>query len=137
MLAQWLVFAGAAILFLMGTAHLIFTFRGKLLTPRDPEVTSRLQQSFLVISPDMTVWNAWIGFNASHSFGAMLFGAVYGYLAVAQASVLFGSAYLAAIGALLLAGLLVVARRYWFFKVLRGISIATVCYVAGFVVAWI
>jgi hypothetical protein len=35
------------------------------------------------------MWKAWIGFNASHSFGLILFGTVYAYLALAHGSFLF------------------------------------------------
>ena len=28
------------------------------------------------------MWRAWVGFNATHGFGLILFGALYGYLAI-------------------------------------------------------
>jgi hypothetical protein len=34
--APWLVAAGAAILLLLGLVHLLYTFRGQKLHPRDP-----------------------------------------------------------------------------------------------------
>jgi hypothetical protein len=35
------------------------------------------------------MWKAWVGFNASHSYGAILFGLVYGYLASMSSEVVF------------------------------------------------
>jgi hypothetical protein len=48
-----------------------------------------------VISRETTMWKAWIGFNASHSLGAILFGLVYGYLALAHPAFLFPIPFLA------------------------------------------
>jgi len=39
------------------------------------------------------MWKAWIGFNASHSLGAVLFGQVYGYLVLAHAPMLLSSPF--------------------------------------------
>lgn len=36
----------------------------------------------------------WVGFNASHSYGLILFSAVYGYPALAHGDVLFHSIFL-------------------------------------------
>jgi len=84
-----LVAAGAFVILGLGCAHLLFTFRGNKFHPRDLALMARMQEVSPVISRKMSMWNAWVGFNASHSFGAMLFGLVYGYLALAQAAVLF------------------------------------------------
>lgn len=74
--------------------------------------------------------------NASHSCGAILFGSVYGYLALTSSEVLFESRFLCALGLLFLGGYVVLGKRYWFSVPLGGIVIATVCYIAGLVVAW-
>jgi hypothetical protein len=73
-----LVAAGAAIILLLGLMHLLYTFYGPKLLPRDPELQMRMQEISLVISRQTTMWKAWVGFNTSHShgYGAILFGAV-------------------------------------------------------------
>ena len=135
MLSQWLVLASAALIALLGGAHMLFTFVGNKLHPREAELITRMQEVAPVISRQTTMWRAWVGFNASHSLGAMLFGAVYGYLAMAQPALLFGSWFLGLIGLATLLCFLVLAVRFWFNRPLQGISLALVLYVAGFLVA--
>ena len=93
-----LVATSAFVILGLGCAHLLFTFRGNKFHPRDLALMARMQEVSPVISRKMSMWNAWVGFNASHSFGAMLFGLVYGYLALAQPAVLFSSWFLLAVG---------------------------------------
>ena len=33
---------------------------------------------------ETTMWRCWVGFNASHSMGLILFGLAFGYLALAH-----------------------------------------------------
>jgi hypothetical protein len=84
-----------------------------------------------VITRETTVWKAWIGFNASHSLGAMLFGAVYADLALAHPAVLWSSPVLLASGGALLAAFAWLARRYWFSVPFRGVVLALLLYLAG------
>jgi hypothetical protein len=91
-----LVAAGSLGIFGLGCAHLLFTFRGNKLHPRDPTLMDQMREVSPVISREMSMWNAWVGFNASHSFGAMLFGLVYSHLALVQPAVLFSSWFLRA-----------------------------------------
>jgi hypothetical protein len=133
-LSQKLMAGSALIIFLLGALHLLYTFRGKKLYPRDTHLERQMDLVSPVISSQTTMWRAWIGFNASHSFGAILFGLVYGYLALAQPDVLFQSLYLILVGLSLLLGYIFLAKAYWFSIPLVGISLATGLYVAAFVV---
>src|SRR6267154_4707691 len=89
-----------------------------------------------VLTRQTTMWKAWVGFNASHSYGAILFGLVYGYLAVAHGSFLFQSPFLLLIGLCLLAGYVFLGKVYWFSVPFRGIVLSTVLYVASLVIGW-
>lgn len=133
--APLLVAASAAIVLVLGLLHLTFTFRGTRLHPRDAGAMHAMQQSALRITRETTVWRAWIGFNASHSFGLMLFGAIYGCLALLEPAVLFGSIFLRPIGLALLLGYVVLARLYFFSVPFRGVVLATMLYIAGLVLA--
>lgn len=84
-----------------------------------------------VISRQTTMWRAWTGFNASHSYGVILFGLVYGYLALIHSAFLFESWFLTGLGLLTLVGYTVLAKRYWFSIPLRGVSLATALYALG------
>ena len=89
-----LVAAGAFVILGLGCAHLLFTFRGNKFHPRDLALMAFIQEVSTVISRKNSMLNAWVGFNSSHSLGAMLFGLVYGYLALAQQGVLYSSSFL-------------------------------------------
>lgn len=132
--ASALIAVSAAIILLLGSAHLLFTFRGPKLHPRDAALAARMREVSPVLTRQTTMWKAWVGFNASHSYGAIFFGLVYGDLALAHASVLFQSPFLLGVGLALLVGYVVLARTYWFSIPLRGISLATALYLAALVV---
>ncbi len=135
MLSSVLMGLSAAVILLLGTVHLLYTFRGPKLLPRDAQLQSKMEAVSPVISDETTMWRAWVGFNASHSLGAMLFGLVYGYLAWAHPSFLIDSLFLSSIGFAMLAALLFLGRRYWFSIPFTGIGISLLCYVAGQVLA--
>ena len=134
-LPSLLLAASAAIILCLGTAHLWLTFRGTALHPRDESLTARMREVTPRLTRQTTMWRAWIGFNASHSFGAMLFGLTWGYLALAQPGVLFASVFLRGLGLVLLAGYAVLGWRYWFSIPFRGIALAAALYVAALIAA--
>ena len=134
--ASSLITASAAIILLLGLIHLLYTFRGTKLHPRDAALQARLKEVSPVITRETTMWKAWVGFNASHSFGAILFGLVYGYLALAHSAFLFQSTFLLLLGLLLLAGYVLLGKIYWFSVPFRGIVLSTALYVAALVVGW-
>lgn len=135
-LPQLLMTASALVIALLGAIHLLYTFRGNRLYPRDTHLERQMQVVSPVLTNQTTMWNAWIGFNASHSFGAIFFGLVYAYLALAHAELLFHSQYLALVGIALLAGYLALAKKFWFTIPLVGIGLSTALYVAAFVANW-
>lgn len=127
-IAPWLVAASAAIILMLGLIHLLYTFRGPKLQPRDSALQVRMMEVSPVLTRETTMWKAWIGFNASHSCGAILFGLVYGYLALAHGALLFQSPFLLLIGLALLAGYIFLGKRYWFSIPYRCILLATALY---------
>jgi hypothetical protein len=135
MIATLLVAASAGIILLLGLIHLTITFSGSKLDPRSATLKTSMQEISPAISKETTMWKAWIGFNASHSMGAILFGLVYGYLALAQGALLFHSPYLLVVGLAMLLGLVALGKAYWFSIPFIGIGIALACYLAGVVVS--
>ncbi len=135
MLARVLISLSAAIVLALGTIHLVYTFCGSKLLPRDPAVQAAMSATHLVLTRETTMWQVWIGFNASHSLGTILFGLVYGYLALAHPGLLFQSWYLLAVGLCVLGTYLLLAKLYWFSIPFAGILLAFACYLAGVVVA--
>jgi hypothetical protein len=136
-LAPWFLSGSAAIVMLLGLIHLLYTFHGPKLLPRDRDLLARMQEVSPVITRETTMWKAWIGFNASHSYGAILFGAVYGYLCLEHRVFLFQSTFLLSLGLLLLGGYAFLGKRYWFHVPFRGILLATALYVIALILSWI
>lgn len=135
-LPQLLMGASALVVGLLGSIHLLYTFRGNKLFPRDTHLERQMALVSPVLTRQTTMWKAWVGFNASHGFGAIFFALCYGYLAWRHAELLFGSAYLLALGFALLSGYLYLAWTYWFSIPLVGILMATLFYASAVVVNW-
>lgn len=124
-----------AILFVLGAFHFVYTFRGPKLTPRDPALRSRMNEISPVITKETTMWRCWIGFNASHGMGLMLFGLVYGFLTVAHGQLLFHSPFLLLVGFAMVTGVSVLSKRYFFSVPFLGTSVSLACYVGSIVMS--
>ena len=130
-----LIALSATVIALLGAVHLYYTLASDKFFPRDPDLKSRLETVSPILTRQTTMWKAWVGFNISHSLGALLFGAVYGYLSIFRWPVLVASPFLLVTGATLLAAFLVLGKVYWFRVPFRGIALALVLYLAGIVAA--
>lgn len=77
-LSRCLMLASSAVMLLLGSAHLLMTFFSHEFSPRDtaPRLSSQI-----------SMWNAWVGFNASHSSPL---------LGITLASLLYAGAFFAA-----------------------------------------
>ncbi len=127
--------ASALIILGLGLIHLFYTFSGTRLTPRSAALLTSMMEISPVLTKETTMWKAWVGFNASHSAGAILFGLIYLYFAVSESALLFRSPYLLLVGLAMLAGLVVLGKLYWFSVPFIGICIATACYVASVIMS--
>src|SRR5216683_988301 len=103
--AKILMVLSASIIFTLGVVHLVYTFWGPNLTPRDPALQI--------------------------SMGLILFGLVFGFLALAHGQLLFQSPFLLVVGLAMLGGFVVLCKVYFFSVPLIGISISLACYVAS------
>ena len=135
MTAMVLMVASAAIVLALGVIDLAYTFYGRQLTPRDSAVQNAMEQVSPVLTRQTTMWKAWVGFNASHSMGAILFGLLYGYLALLYDEMLFNSWFLRIVGLAMLIGLLILAKRYWFNAPFRIVCVSIACYVGALATA--
>lgn len=119
----------------LGTLHLVFTLlderNPRRLAPDDPTVVTAMQASKLRLSRGaVTMWEAWISFNLTHSLAALMLGAacfivaacfrVFAFPPVALFALAGTSALVAAIG-----------LRYWFGVPRAGSVVATLCLLAA------
>ena len=116
---------------------MLFTFHGNKLHPRDAATMHAMQQSHPVLTRETTVWRATLGFNASHSLGALLFSLVYGYLAGWQWPLLLASWYLQGLGMSTLLVYVALSRRYWFSIPRRGIALSALLFASALFVVMI
>ena len=119
-----LVATAAGILGALGTLHLLYTFLTPKFDPYDPAVAAAMKGTSPRITRATTMWRAWVGFNASHSLGAMFFGAVYSLIALTSPALLAQPAWLL-LGLATCISYLLLAIKYWFHIPLIGIAIAT------------
>ena len=120
---------------LLGLIHLVYTFFGQRLHPSNAQVTQQMQNDSPRLTSQTTMWLAWIGFNASHSLGAILFGVIYLNLATTHPDILWGSIVLRMTGWTVLLVYLMLAARYWFRIPCRAIAGATILYSIALLIA--
>lgn len=130
-----LVGISSAVILFLGSAHILFTFKGNRLDPREPGLKQSMMNSTLIISNETTMWKTWIGFNGTHGAGAVLFGLLYGYFAFMQSVLLFNSPFLLGTGMLLLSFYLFIGRKYFFSVPYRGIVVSFVSFLGAIIIS--
>ena len=134
---RFLLELGGGIFLLLGILHTLYTFldirEPRRLVPQEPSVALAMAESSLRLARGgTTMWRAWVGFNFSHSLGAILFG-----MLCIGAGLVLGTLVLPAwiLFVLVLIALLYVGLSvlYWFRIPTMGIALATVC----LVIAWL
>jgi len=130
-MAQILLIMGASIFGILGAIHLFYTFFTNKFDAHDSSVTEAMKSSSPVLTKETTVWKAWIGFNASHSLGAMLIAAVYIPLTTSHFQIIQQSLWFSILPVILGLSYLVLARKYWFRIPFFGVLISTLCFVVA------
>ncbi|MDF1667071.1 MAG: hypothetical protein P1V97_35335 [Planctomycetota bacterium] len=131
---QVLIIVGASIYGLLGTIHLLLTFFSNKFEAFDPAVTAGMKESTLILTRETTVWKAWIGFNGSHSLGAMLIAAFYIPLTLQHFHVIEESLWLTLLPSIASLSYLGLAWKYWFKIPLIGITMASLAFIAAAVI---
>ena len=119
-----LLICGCGIFLVLGSVHIWLTFRSDKFDSRDQELNDRMRTINLVLTRQTTMWKAWVGFNASHSLGAMLYGTIYIVLALENYAYLRSSLALNALLVAVPIAYLALAIRYWFRTPRNGIALA-------------
>ena|SRR5450432_2676279 len=137
MLTSALLVAGGSVFAILGVLHAIYTLadirRPRRLVPDDAAVIVAMSNSSVRLSRGgTTMWRAWVGFNFSHSVGAVIFGLGCVAMGIWLRSLMLPKGILLipfAIGCIYLW----LAIQYWFRIPVIGIAIGTSCLGA----AWI
>jgi len=128
---QILLILGAAMFGLLGTVHLVYTFFTPKFDPREPAVADAMKATSPRISRDLSMWQAWIGFNASHSLGAMVFAVLILLLAGGRMDVVRDAPVFAWVAAANAVAWFALACKYWFRIPLAGLAFSSVCFVVA------
>ncbi|MDP3684210.1 MAG: hypothetical protein Q8S01_09780 [Ignavibacteria bacterium] len=126
-----LIIIGAAIFGYLGIVHLLFTFFTNKFEARDSSVTNAMKGTSPILTNETSVWNAWIGFNASHSLGAMLVAGFYIPLAIWYFDVIQSSVWFSLLPVLIGLSYLTLAKKYWFKIPFIAILISTICFITA------
>ena len=91
-----------------------------------------MQQDSVLLTRRTTVWLGWVGFNLSHSLGAVLFGAVVVLVGRNQAMFEAQATLFLPLAALVSGLYLALAIRFWFRTPIIGVALSSAC----FLVSW-
>ena len=133
MIAKYLWGIGSIVITLLAGTHLYFTFFTNKFSSRNTKLVEDMQSSSPILTKKLTMWNAWIGFNASHSMGGIFIGAINLYLALRYFSILQSDHLFFIFNILTISFYVWLATKYWYKTPLRGLTITLVCYVASYV----
>ena len=137
MVGAFLGIAGA-IYGLLGALHAVYTLADlrspRRIVPDDPAVIAAMQTSKIRLTRgESSVWQGWVGFNLSHSLGAVLFGAVVVLVGRSEASFQAQAGVFLPLANVVSVCYLAIGLRCWFRAPLIGIALAGVC----FLTAWL
>ncbi len=126
-MSNYLLITGGAIFCILGLLHGVFTAadmrRPRWLAPMDPDVVAQMASTGLRLPGGrMNMWDAWLGFNFSHSLGVVIFGLI----SIAAGVMRFPKMALAAL-VVIAAIYLALAVRFWYRVPAIGIAIASIC----------
>jgi hypothetical protein len=134
MVEKYFWIAGSSIFIVLGTIHLLYTFFTKNFSVRDKNVEEGMKTSFPVLTKQTTMWKAWIGFNASHSIGAIFFGLTNIFLAIDYFEVLQGSVFMLLITCFVSLFYLFLGIKFWFSVPRTGILISVFCFIIASII---
>ena len=131
----WLT--GSSIFLILGALHLYYTFFTNKFNARNKSVITDMKNTSPLLTNETTMWNAWIGFNASHSAGAIFFGIINMLLAAQYFSVLQKSAPVILLNIVTVTFYCWLGKKYWFRIPFTGIMVAAGCFISAAVLFYL
>lgn len=128
LLAKTLWIFGSSVILGLGLIHLIYTLFTPKLNPKKDDLMATMKSSYPRLTNQTTMWKAWVGFNCSHSTGAMFFGLINIYLVIGYYELVETDKIFIFINLLMAVSYYWLARKYWFRIPLIGITITLLCY---------
>lgn len=132
MIAAYFWQLGSLIFVVLGSLHLYYTLFTNKFASRSEALNESMRKAHPILTRQTTMWKAWIGFNASHSSGAIFIGVINFYVAWKYKNVLHDNAFVA-FTLFTTVFYLWLAKKYWFRIPFQGILIALICFLVSFV----
>lgn len=131
-MSQLLIILAASVFLALGSLHGLLTLRDlkvpSTFTPRDPALRTAMQQSGIALHPAVNLWDAWMGFNLTHSLGIILFASAYLYVGIFE-PLAFAHSMLLQGCAIGVSGIyLILSLRFFFSKPAIGSAVAMTCF---------
>jgi hypothetical protein len=137
MISRLLFLSGALPLVVLGLAHVLATPRtpdqAKGLSPRDPALRQAMTRETILLTRRVNLWLAWVGFNLSHSLGAVLFGVVVLLIGRTQATFETQAPVFLPFAVVVSGLYLWLGIRYWFRTPIVGIALSFGLFVASWI----
>ena len=138
-MARILLAIGGTIFLVLGTLHGVLTLRDvakpRAFAPTDDAVRVAMQGARLALNPRANLWQAWLGFNLSHSLGLVLFGGGLLLLAGLYFPVFAASPLTQGVAVVVAAAYLVLSLRFWFWGPALASGLSLVCILAAVVLS--
>jgi ABC-type uncharacterized transport system permease subunit len=126
---------GGSLFSFLGLLHAVYTFadisRPRRLVPDNPAVIDAMSASNVRLARGgTTMWRAWVGFNFSHSLGAVMFG--FGCIVIGLSLDVLALPKAALLVPVVIGAVYFwLAVRYWFRVPAIGIAAGTLCFTIG------
>lgn len=130
----WLV--GSSIFLLLGVLHLYYIFFTNKFDPRNRNLVEEMKNTFPVLTKQTSMWRAWIGFNASHSMGAIFLGMINILLGIENFYIIENSFLLSLLTIVTAGFYLWLSKKYWFSIPFVCLLIAFGCFIISPVISF-
>jgi hypothetical protein len=132
-LSRYLFLFGGLPFIVLGILHALATpttpEARKGLSPGDVAYRRHMAEQALLITPHTNLWLTWVGFNFSHSLGAMLFGVVVLLVGGSPSAFIANKAAFIPLAIVVSVVYLAIGLRYWFRTPIAVITVSSACFV--------
>lgn len=125
---QIAIVVGSAIFVLLGGGHLYYILFTDRLSPRNKQLAEAMQNDHIKLTRQTTVYNAWFGFNISHSVGLIFSGLINVILALGHPEIICHSKAILILDFCLCLSFVVMAKKYFFKTPFLYMMLSTICF---------
>jgi hypothetical protein len=139
-LSRYLFLAGSVPFLVLGVAHALATPIAvgdrKGLSPSDANLPETMARSHLRLTKRSDMWLVWVGFNLSHSLGAVAFGAFVLVVGRTPGSFAEQAGFCIPLAVVVSGAYVGLAVKYWFRTPIIGCAASFGCFAASWAVHW-